>query len=137
MANQTDVLIAVAIAGITAGVNDERDFSQIDAGSLADSTAQTAAILAAAEAVDAAVGFEALLATSDVNPTILITALGKTGSKAGTIPFFSYTLLLGLLCESAFSGKGDISDMTQAEFAAIANGINAQFVATIAQMPTS
>ncbi len=135
MANHNDVLLAAAIAGITAGVNDGRDFSQINSTSLSASTATTAAILAAAKAVDQAIPFDALLSGGADDPTILITNLGAGGSQAGSMPFFAKPQCLAQLCKAAFKSKSDLGESAADTFAAIAAGIAAQYAASVAQQP--
>lgn len=140
MTAHNDILLAAAIAGITAGVQDGKDFSQITSASLATTAGATvsAAILAAAQAVDAAIPFDGQLSVSNSSPVLLVTPnFDGSGTAAEILPVFTkYQTLFGI-CQAAFRGKGDLSSAVVATYAAEAAGIAAQYATTVGQLPTS
>jgi hypothetical protein len=122
-----DILFNAAIAGITAGCLDGKDFTQISAASLASAggLAQQSAILAAAIEIDSLIAQDATLSVGTGDGTLLVTAF-STGTAAEAMPILSKPALLAELCMAAFSGQNPQS-ASAASYSVLAAGVAAQY----------
>jgi hypothetical protein len=140
------VLVAAAISGITAGVLDSTDYSQITStvlGGIPGALQQATQISALALAIDQAIPSDASLsvgatgisAYSPLGATALFPAAADSGVIVNT---WTKPLLLAKLCESAFRGRSLTAALTptgtvSSVFAGIIAGIAAVYAATIAE----
>jgi hypothetical protein len=138
---KNDILYNAAIAGVTAGVNDGKDFSQVSTAQQASSAAiaEQAAIVAICTEIDSLIPFDATLSVSSSNGTLLVTPnFGGSGTAAQIMPVFSKYNALTVICQAAFREKGDITAVLNADvpgtWVAIAAGIAAQYATTAAAL---
>jgi len=140
------VLVAAAISGITAGVLDSTDYSQINStvlGGTPGALPQGAQIQAIALAIDQAipndpslsVAASGISAYSPLGGTALFPAAADSGVIVNT---WTKPLLVSRLCESAFRGRSLTAALTptgavSSVFAGIIAGIAAVYAATIAE----
>jgi hypothetical protein len=135
--HNNDVLYAAAIAGITAGVNDGKDFSQITSASLTASAAQTAAIAAIATEIDTAIPNDTSISVVSTGLLSVSPQFAGSGTAAQILPTLTKPSVLFGLCVAAFRGKGDLTSASASTYLAIATGIALQYNATVAQLPAS
>jgi hypothetical protein len=132
-----DVLYNAAIAGISAGCLDGKDFTQVSATSLATpaGVAQQAAIVAAASELDSLVAFDSTLSVSNSDGTLLVTAF-NAGAASVCMPVLAKPLLMYALCKSAFKGQNPQSG-TASSYSTIIAGIAAQYAVSVADLLTA
>ena len=142
--HNNDILFNAALIGITAGILQGSDFTQISATTLAsaEGLAQQATIVAAATAIDLAIPNDStspnpmtVVATGVLNVVPFVAA----GTAANLIVYFSKPQLLARLCKAAFAGQNPqaLSGTTAtAAFALLVAGIVAEYNTLMAKLAT-
>lgn len=143
--HNNDILFNAALIGITAGILQGSDFTQISATTLAsaEGLAQQATIVAAATAIDLAIPND----STSANPmTVVATGVlnvvpfaSGAGTAANLIVYFSKPQLLARLCKAAFAGQNPqaLSGTTAtAAFALLVAGIVAEYNTLMAKLAT-
>jgi len=137
MTVHNSVLLAAAISGITAGVYDGQDFSQVTAASVAagSSVSLRASVLVIATALDQAIPSDATLSVAATGVLYVLPFAGA-GADTTLIPFFTKPLCLAGICQAAFKGRQPTS-VNPADYATEVAGIAAVYAAAVTQLPTA
>jgi hypothetical protein len=143
MAIHNTVLVAAAISGITAGVLDGDDYSQITSAVLGSPAAlpQGAQIQALALAIDQAIPADTAMSGAGgaciYSPLTVGAAFPQPAADNGVlVNMWTKPLLLASICESAFRGRSLTAALTptgtvSSIFAGIIAGIAAVYAASV------